>query len=75
MIQAFRRQQSPCESMRFQLQGLDPAARYAVTDLDAAGRTELTGRELMEEGLPVSLKKQPDSALVVYKRVEARRRE
>jgi alpha-galactosidase len=73
MIQAFRRQQSPGELMRFQLQGLDPAARYAVTNVDAAGHAELTGRELMEQGLPISLKKQPDSALILYKRVEPQR--
>jgi alpha-galactosidase len=71
MVQAFRRTDSPLESARFQLRGLEPDARYAVTDLDVPGSREMTGRELMDEGLPVLIKVQPAAAVITYKRVEA----
>ena len=55
------------ESARFKLRGLDPEARYSVSDV------EDTGKELMETGLLLTLANQPDSAMVVYKRKEIRR--
>jgi alpha-galactosidase len=70
MVQAFRRPNSSIESERFKLRGLDPAARYVVTNLDVSGQTEVTGRELMENGLLISLKAQPDAALIAYQRVK-----
>ena len=68
MVQAFRRSSSPYESARFKLQGLDPKAQYEIVDFDRAGRSRLSGRELMEKGLPVKLRNQPDSAIIVYRR-------
>jgi hypothetical protein len=70
MVQVFRRPGSPFEAARFQLRGLQSGARYALTDLDAAGSKELTGRELMNEGLPVVIKAKPGAVVVTYKRVE-----
>ena len=70
MVQAFRRPKSPMESARFKLRGLDPAARYSVTNLDFPREINITGIELMEKGLLVSLKKQPDSALFIYNRLK-----
>lgn len=68
MVQAFRRPNSVYESARFWLQGLDPAARYAVTNLDSKETAELTGKELMETGWLVTLRQQPEAAVIVYKR-------
>jgi alpha-galactosidase len=68
VIQMFRRAESFYESARVKLQGLDPDARYALTDLDAPGETTLAGRELMEKGLAIAIKDQPGSAVIVYKR-------
>ena len=70
MVQAFRRPGSPFEAARFQLRGLQPGARYTVTDLDAAGSKELTGRELMDMGLSVVIKAKPGAAVITYKRVK-----
>ena len=68
-VQAFRRADSPYETARFRLRGLDPAARYAVADLDAPGQArELSGRELTELGLPVTLPAQRSSAILIYAR-------
>jgi alpha-galactosidase len=70
MVQIFRRPESPMVSASFKLQGLESAGRYSVTNLDLPGSHEMTGRELMKKGLVVSLKKQPDSALVTYRRLK-----
>ena len=70
MVQAFRRANSPYESARFQLRGLDPGARYKLTNLDVPGSTEATGRELMESGLPIAIQQRPCAVVVTYKRMK-----
>jgi alpha-galactosidase len=67
-VQAFRRAESPTDAMRLKLHDLDPAATYAVTLLDGDVRSRATGRELMAEGLPVTLKAKPAAAVIVYQR-------
>jgi len=70
MIQAFRRADSIYESARLKLQGLDPDARYRITDLDVQGGKEMTGRELMEKGVSVAIPMQPGAVVIIYKRVK-----
>jgi alpha-galactosidase len=69
VVQAFRRPESPVESARYKLRGLDGAGKYAVKNLDQPGIAEITGLELMENGLEIVLKNEPDSALIVYNRI------
>ena len=69
LVQVFRRDESAYESARFRLHGLEPDARYAVTDLDEAGSREMTGSELLERGLPATLKEKPAAALLHYRRI------
>jgi alpha-galactosidase len=69
VVQAFRRPKSPFGTAQFKLQGLEPTTRYEVTNLDEPGTVEMTGRELMEGGLPVALKNAPQAAVIVYQRV------
>jgi alpha-galactosidase len=73
VVQAFRRDQSPYESARFKLRGLDPRAKYAVGDIGSKARREITGRELMEKGLVVEIREQPAAAVIAYQRVPATR--
>jgi alpha-galactosidase len=68
VVQAFRRADSSYESARFKLRGLDPSARYTITNADAPGGEERTGRELMEQGLSVTLRDQPGAAVVSYRK-------
>jgi alpha-galactosidase len=68
VVQAFRRADSAEESARFKLRGLEPDAVYVLTNLDVAGTTEMTGRELLERGLPVVLKERPSAAIITYKK-------
>src|SRR5262249_10556034 len=44
MVQAFRRAESQEDSGRYQLHGLKPNARYAVTDVDTGKMAEMTGQ-------------------------------
>ena len=70
MVQVFRRPASPMVSAKFKLHGLEPDGLYSVSNLDASGTNEMTGRELMEKGLLISLANQPDSAIISYKRLK-----
>jgi alpha-galactosidase len=68
-VQVFRRPDSPFESARFKLRGLDPAARYKVADMDSKRVSEFTGRELLDTGLPVSIPVAPSAVILTYSRV------
>lgn len=68
MVQAFRREDSPTESVSYKLFGLDPAAQYEVTDADTNQVTRATGRELAETGLPVRIARQRAAALLRYRK-------
>ncbi|MBI5085673.1 MAG: alpha-galactosidase [Candidatus Solibacter usitatus] len=68
MVQAFRRPESPFETARFKLRGLDANATYAVTDLDGKGESVMSGAELMERGIPVTINASPGAAIVAYRR-------
>jgi alpha-galactosidase len=68
VVQAFRRPQSPLTAAQFKLRGLDPAATYVLRNHDAAGTTEISGRELLEQGLPVAVKDRPGAAVITYKK-------
>jgi alpha-galactosidase len=70
MVQAFRRPKSPAVAMKFKLRGLDPEARYSVKNFDQPGAVEMTGSELLEHGLLVSLPQPRDAALITYRRLE-----
>jgi alpha-galactosidase len=66
LVQAFRREESPEASARPRLAGLDSNATYTLTNLDIAGATEMTGRELLETGLPISIPDQPGAVIIIY---------
>jgi alpha-galactosidase len=68
MVEAFRRSESAYEAARFKLSGLDPAVNYKVTNLDRADSQNYTGRQLMEEGLIVTIDNRPGSVIIAYKK-------
>jgi alpha-galactosidase len=68
VVQVFRRAENARESARFTLRGLEPNAVYVLTNLDVAGTTVKTGRELMNGGLFVVLKDKPGAAIITYKK-------
>ncbi len=68
MVQVFRRAQSPIESVKFKLRGLDPSAQYTVSNMDAPGATQASGRELADHGLLVAIKDRPGAVIILYKK-------
>jgi alpha-galactosidase len=72
MVQAFRRPSSPLEEACFKLRGLDPKAKYMVSSMGEPGSRELSGRELIEKGLPVAIREQPGAVVATYKQVKGR---
>ena len=69
LIQAFRRSDCPYVAARYKLQHLDADARYLVTDLDTNRPVQMTGRDLMENGLMITISDQPGAALFTYKKI------
>jgi alpha-galactosidase len=69
VIQAFRRPNSPIEACRFPLKSLDSKAQYEVHDLDSSTSSVLSGKQLMEDGLAVSMLARPSAVIITYKKV------
>ena len=70
VVQVFRRAESPYCGAQFKLHGLDPAARYALTDLDVQDQTTTrTGQELLEQGLSVGITNKPAAVVLTYKKL------
>jgi len=72
IVQAFRRPEAAEESIVLKVRGLRPTAAYEVTDAEGGPARKLTGCELMEQGLQITLRTKPSAALFVYK-LSARR--
>ena len=68
MVQAFRRPRSPAVTMQFRLRGLDHEARYEVRNFDQHDTIELSGAELMDDGLTISLPQRRTAATLLYRR-------
>jgi alpha-galactosidase len=69
MVVVLRRPESPYESARFPLSGLDAHASYRVSNLDTQEQDLWTGGQLLGQGLDVILKKRSGSACLVYERL------
>jgi len=71
LVVVLKRPRSPFTRAVLQLQGLQSEVEYEVTNLDANETLMRRGQDLREEGLPVELTHNPDSALLRYRRAEA----
>jgi alpha-galactosidase len=68
IVQAFRRGECREATVRYRLRGLEPDAVYVLTNFDAPAPTELTGRELTDVGLPITISSQPGAAIIAYEK-------
>jgi alpha-galactosidase len=68
VIQAFRRDKNTEPVQLLRLSGLAPSEKYEITDHDGGEPRTMSGKELMERGLPVEIKTQPGSAVIFYKK-------
>ncbi len=66
-VQMFRREESPFDSGRFPLFGLDKTKTYRVTNIDdPSDTTEATGEELMNGGLRVTIPERASTGFYSY---------
>ena len=70
IVQIFKRSQSPYETARLQMYGLDPDAVYVFEDFDDNPEIQCNGRELMELGLPITIKERRVSRILEFRRVD-----
>ena len=68
MVQVFRRSESPYETARFRLKNLTPETRYVVTNAETHESVSATGADLMQSGLPITMKDRPSGRTFVYAR-------
>jgi alpha-galactosidase len=68
MVQVFRRTDSPFETARLPLRGLNPKAHYVVTNPDTGIKSAFTGADLIGKGVPVSISAKPGAVLLIYKK-------
>jgi alpha-galactosidase len=68
-VQAFRRNECSETALRVRLRGLDPRARYRVTDLETGSEQELTGAAMADAGLLVESPQKPGAVTLRYRRV------
>ena len=57
-------------SAQYNLRGLEPDAHYVVSDFDTGQPKRMTGRELMDSGLLITLPERPGAALITYQKVD-----
>ena len=68
LLVVLRRPDSPYETARFKLRGLDASVSYRLTDIDSGKRSTGSGKNWLQSGLAVTVKGQPGSSLLVYER-------
>ena len=68
MIQVFRRAKSPYTTENFTLRGLNADGTYMFTDADGS-EFEISGRELIENGLNISIKEKRTAKIYFYKMI------
>jgi alpha-galactosidase len=69
IVQAFRRDENKDPTKNLPLRGLDLAATYEVTDLDAKTPNTISGKDLMQHGLHVAIAEKRGAAIIVYKKI------
>ena len=70
VVEAFRREKAEEVSTTFRLTGLDPGARYQVTDLQSQKTLTFSGSELVEHGLIVPIEAKPGEAVMRYEHLK-----
>lgn len=70
VVQVFRRSEAPMsEGYKLRLKGLEAGADYEIKNLDDPENPKrMTGAALMDDGLPVDLPRQPQSAFFVLEK-------
>ena len=68
IIQVFKRENSPYETARFFLRGIDINKQYLFTDIDE-GEFVISGKELKENGLLLKISEKRKAKIYFYKKI------
>ncbi len=68
IVQIFRRENSPYETANFTLGGINETCKYLFTDIDG-GEFTVSGKELTEEGLKISIPNKRTAKIYFYKSI------
>jgi alpha-galactosidase len=66
VVQAFRREKSSFVVASFRLRGLNEKSMYTFEDLDSHKTLQMSGKELTEKGLPISIAGAPGAVILKY---------
>ncbi|MDQ2775443.1 MAG: hypothetical protein M3Y57_11085 [Acidobacteriota bacterium] len=66
IVQAFRREKSRFTSASFQLHHLREDRNYTVEDLDSRQTVQISGKDLVEKGVPVAIRDAPGAVILRY---------
>jgi alpha-galactosidase len=69
LVQAFRRQNNSTTTMTFKLRGLERGQNYLIRNWDVVGNQTISGNQLMDVGLPVTINGQPGAAVITYEKL------
>lgn len=69
LVQAFRRQNNGTANQTFKLRGLERGKNYLIRNWDVVGTRTITGDQLMDMGLPVTLTTRPGAAVITYEKL------
>ena len=70
VIQAFRRERCEAAEKIVVLCGLEAAANYEISDLDAGSLGAASGAQLMQRGWPVRIEAKPGTVCLLYRKTE-----
>lgn len=68
VVQAFRRDQCPTDTLRLRLHDLDGTGTYRFTAFEGEAPSEASGKDLVAEGLPASTRERPGAVVLLYRR-------
>jgi alpha-galactosidase len=66
IVQAFRRDKSSFDEAAFRLRHLNENASYIVEDLDSLQKLQISGKDLVEKGVPVTIHDTPGAVILRY---------
>ncbi len=66
IVQAFRRSKSSFEQATFRLRHLDENASYFVENLDSPKKLRISGKDLVENGIPITIHAAPGAVVLKY---------
>jgi alpha-galactosidase len=69
IVQAFRRDQNNDGPHALRLEHLDADAKYEITDMDSPTTRIVSGSDLMQTGLVVSISAKPGAAVFLYRKI------